>query len=93
MSGQKPARTLKAKEKSTGLSPRRPVPLNTIGNVRTEMGRLYRLWLAGKIESDEMTKGTYALKEIRGCCEAELLDDVQARLSALAAKVEARRGH
>ena len=92
MTGQKRPRMLKAKTKSDGLSTRQPVRLNTLAGVRTEMARLYRLTLNGKCVAEEATKRVYILKEIRGCLEAELLDDVQARLSALAAKVEARRG-
>jgi len=57
--------------------------LDTLAGVRSEMARLYRLGLNGRIRSDEMTRFIYALKEIRACLEAELLTDVQQRLVAL----------
>ena len=57
--------------------------LDTLGGVRGEMARLYRLGLSGRIRSDEMTRFIYALKEIRSCLEAELLTDVQQRLVLL----------
>jgi hypothetical protein len=91
MSVLKAAKALKAKEKGTGLSPRRPAPLNTLAGVLNEMARLYRLSLKGKLPADEFTKYIYGLKEMRGCLEAMVLDDVQSRLSALTSKVEARR--
>lgn len=75
---------LKDNRKAEGLSPHSPVRLDQLKTVRTEMGRLYRLWLNGKLKSDEMTKGTYVLKEIRACIEAEVLDSLQQRLTALA---------
>ena len=57
--------------------------LDTLAGVRGEMARLYRLALNGRIQSDEMTRFIYALKEIRACLEAELLTDIQHRLAAL----------
>ena len=57
--------------------------LDTLAGVRGEMARLYRLALNGRIQSDEMTRFIYALKEIRACLEAELLTDVQHRLALL----------
>ena len=53
--------------------------LDTLAGVRGEMARLYRLALNGRIQSDEMTRFIYALKEIRACLEAELLTDTQQR--------------
>ena len=51
--------------KAEVLSPRNAVALDTLAGVRGEMARLYRLGLNGKIQSDEMTRFIYALKEIR----------------------------
>src|SRR5678815_262880 len=65
------------------LSPRNAMALDTLAGVRTEMARLYRLALNGRIASDEMTRFIYALKEIRACLEAEILTDVQQRLALL----------
>ena len=45
--------------------------LDTLAGVRSEMSRLYRLALNGRMRSDEMTRFVYVLKEIRGCNEAE----------------------
>jgi hypothetical protein len=56
------------------------------------MARLYRLGLNGKIRSDEMTRFTYALKEIRACLEAETLIDVQQRLALLSREMDNRNG-
>lgn len=78
-----------------GLDTHSAVALDTLAAVRGEMARLYRLALKGSgvLPPDEMTKFIYALKEIRACIEAELLDDVQKRLAVLSASVGAvRRG-
>jgi hypothetical protein len=69
--------------KAEVLSPRHAMALDTVAGVRSEMARLYRLGLNGRIRSDEMTRFIYALREIRGCLEAELLADVQHRLALL----------
>lgn len=90
------ARKPKPKDsKREGLEPHSAVALDTLAGVRGEMARLYRLSLKGHgvLPADEMTKYIYALKEIRACIEAELLDDVQIRLAALSATVSGvRRG-
>ena len=57
--------------------------LDTLAGVRSEMSRLYRSALNGRLASDELTRFIYALKEIRACLEAELLTDVQQRLVLL----------
>ncbi|MDX3970084.1 MAG: hypothetical protein QHD01_26265 [Bradyrhizobium sp.] len=76
-----------------GLDTHAAVALDTLAAVRGEMARLYRLALKGTLQPDEMTKFIYALKEIRACIEAELLDHVQERLAALSATVAGvRRG-
>jgi hypothetical protein len=59
----------------------------------SEMARLYRLALNGRIRSDEMTRFIYALKEIRACLEAELLTDVQQRLALLSRDMDNHNGH
>ena len=58
-----------------------------------EMARLYRLALNGRIRSDEMTRFIYALKEIRACLEAEMLTDVQHRLTLLTRDMENHNGY
>lgn len=88
------ARKPKSKDgRKQGLEPHSAVALDTLAAVRGEMARLYRLALKGTLQPDEMTKFIYALKEIRACIEAELLDSVQDRLAALSATVVGvRRG-
>ena len=66
--------------------------LDTLAGVRGEMARLYRLALNGRIRSDEMTRLSYALKEIRACLEAELLTDVQQRLVLLSQEMDNHNG-
>jgi hypothetical protein len=72
------------------------VKLDTLAHVRTEMARLYRLAIKGKVSAERMTKFIYALKEIRACIEAETtaseLADIQGRLAVLSEAMEARRG-
>ena len=67
--------------------------LDTLAGVRSEMARLYRLGLNGKIRSDEMTRFVYVLKEIRSCLEAEILTDVQQRLALLSRDMDNHNGH
>src|SRR6188474_3297576 len=78
--------------KAEVLSPRNAMALDTLAGVRSEMARLYRLGLNGKIRSDEMTRFIYALKEIRACLEAELLTDVQQRLALLSRDMDIQNG-
>jgi hypothetical protein len=47
------------------------MPLDTIGNVRRELGRLYRASLSGKLESAEAARLAFILKEVRASIEAE----------------------
>ena len=84
--------SLAPKSKTEVLSPRNAVALDTLSGVRSEMARLYRLGLNGKIRSDEMTRFIYALKEIRACLEAELLTDVQQRLVLLSRDMDNHHG-
>src|SRR4051794_11654668 len=44
--------------------------LDTVRGVAGEKGRLYRLWVNGKIKSSEMTRGIFGLREIRCSLEA-----------------------
>ena len=71
---------------TNALTPKNAVKLDTLRNVRSEMGRLYRLWVGGKIEPTAMNKGIYALGEIRGSIEGEMLADIEKRLATLALK-------
>jgi hypothetical protein len=64
------------------------VVLDTVAGVRREMARLYRLGLNGKIESGELTRLVYVLKEVRAAIEAEKLIDIQDRLIMLTRNVE-----
>ena len=54
------------------------MPLDTISNVRRELGRLYRASLSGKLESAEGARLAFLLKEVRRSLEAEAAapDDV-----------------
>ena len=78
--------------KAEVLPPRNAIALDTLAGVRSEMARLYRLGLNGRIRSDEMTRFIYALKEIRACLEAELLTDVQQRLALLSRDMDNHNG-
>jgi hypothetical protein len=77
--------SLTQKQKAEVLSPHthNATRLDSLGAVRREMARIYRLGLNGKLPSDEMTRFTYVLKELRACIEAEMLADIQHRLAAL----------
>jgi len=77
-------------EEARGFLPHANLRLDTVAAIRAEMARIYKLGLSGKMKSDEMTRFIYALREIRGAAEAELLTDVQARLAALSAIIGAR---
>jgi len=84
---------LTQKPKAEVLSPRNKMALDTLAGVRSEMARLYRLGLNGKIRSDEMTRFVYVLKEVRACLEAEMLTNVQQRLDLLSPAMESHNGH
>ena len=84
--------SLTQKPKAEVLPPRNAMALDTLSGVRSEMARLYRLALNGRIQSDEMTRFIYALKEIRACLEAELLTDVQHRLAMLSRDMDNHNG-
>jgi hypothetical protein len=86
--------SLSEKPKIELLSPlsRNAMRLDSIGAVRREMARIYRLGLNGKLPSDEMTRFTYVLKELRACIEAEMLTDVQQRLALLSRDMDIQNG-
>ena len=84
--------SLTHKPKAEVLPPRNAMALDTLAGVRSEMSRLYRLALNGRIRSDEMTRFIYALKEIRACLEAEMLTDVQHRLALLSRDMDNHNG-
>ena len=79
--------------KADVLSPRNAMSLDTVAAVRKEMARVYRLALNGRIQSDEMARLVYALKEIRACLEAEMLTDVQQRLVLPSRDMDNHNGH
>ena len=84
--------SLTHKPKAEVLPPRNAMALDSLAGVRSEMARLYRLALNGRIRSDEMTRFIYALKEIRACLEAETLVDVQQRLAVLSRDMDNHNG-
>ena len=84
--------SLTHRSKPEVLPPRNAVALDTLAGVRREMARLYRLGLNGKLQSDELTRFVYVLKEIRACLEAEMLTDVQQRLALLSRDMDNHNG-
>jgi hypothetical protein len=78
--------------RACSVYPGNPQPLDTLASVRTEMARVYRLTLQGKLEPETMTKLIYVLKEIRACIEADVFDEAPRRLAELEAKLEGRDG-
>lgn len=46
------------------------MPLKTLGNVRSELARLYRGCLNGKLPADEMSRLVFALRELRCTIES-----------------------
>jgi hypothetical protein len=59
-----------AKQTRTTMHPRHKVSLTEIGGIIAEQGRIYRLWLNGKLKSGEMTRAMFGLREIRCSIEA-----------------------
>ncbi len=57
-------------------------PLETVGHVVTELGRVYRLARRGEMKMEEAKGYTYILREIRCALEA---GDVERRLEELEA--------
>jgi hypothetical protein len=72
--------------------PRNAMALDTLAGVRREMSRIYRLGLNGRIQTDEMSKFVFVLREVRACIEAELLTDVQQRLALLSRDMDNHDG-
>jgi hypothetical protein len=84
--------SLSQKPKAEVLPPRNKMALDTLAGVRREMSRIYRLGLNGKIQTDEMSKFVFVLREVRACIEAELLTDVQQRLALLSRDMDNHNG-
>ena len=57
-------------------------PLNTVGGVVTELGRIYRLARRSELDMADAKGLTYILREIRCALEAS---DIERRLEALEA--------
>ncbi len=57
-------------------------PLNTVGGVATELGRIYRLARRSELDMADAKGLTYILREIRCALEAR---DIERRLDALEA--------
>ncbi len=55
-------------------------PLNTVGGVVTELGRIYRLARRSELDMADAKALTYVLREIRCALEAS---DIERRLEAL----------
>jgi hypothetical protein len=82
-----------SKEKEEAVPPEARVKLSTLAEVRAEMAAVYRLARIKKMPASEMLTFIYGLREIRACIESGTLEDIQAQLAALSARVEARHGH
>jgi hypothetical protein len=64
-------------------APRRP-ELTTLDNVRQEMGRVYRMAKHGRMRTDEASRLTFMLGEIRkAIAEDELAVKIMAEIKAL----------
>ncbi len=59
-------------------------PLNTVGGVVTELGRIYRLARRSELNMADAKALTYVLREIRCALEAS---DIERRLEALEAEI------
>ncbi len=64
-------------------------PLETVGHVVTELGRVYRLARRGELEMEKAKSLTYMLREIRCALEA---GDVERRLEELEAAFPSQPG-
>ena len=64
-------------------------PLNTVGGVVTELGRIYRLARRSELDMAEAKGLTYILREIRCALEAS---DIERRLEALEASNPVKPG-
>jgi hypothetical protein len=80
-----PATISQATEKGHSTPPQVrlvPIKLDTFGNIRTELGRLYREARQGHIATADATRLAYLLGEIRKAIADE---DLERRLSTLEA--------
>ncbi len=64
-------------------------PLNTVGGVVTELGRIYRLARRSELDMADAKALTYVLREIRCALEAS---DIERRIEALEASNPAKSG-
>jgi len=55
-------------------------PLDTVGRVATELGRLYRVARRGELDKSEAAKLAFILTALRQCLEVSAVED---RLAAL----------
>jgi hypothetical protein len=58
----------------------RPIRLDTLSAIRTELGSIYRLARAGRITTSDLTKFAYTLRQL---ADMTALVDLELRLSAL----------
>ena len=84
------AKQVRKKSAAYSIAPEASLKLDTLGDVRGEMARVYQLALSGEIELEKMTKLIYTLKELRSCIEIDLLDEAPRRLEELRSWVEGR---
>lgn len=63
-------------------------PLNTVGGVVVELGRVYRQARRGSLDLGEATRLAYILREIRCALEAS---DIERRIEVLEATLPPRR--
>ena len=64
-------------------------PLNTVGGVVTELGRVYRLARRSELDMADAKALTYVLREIRCALEAS---DIERRIEALEASNPVKPG-
>jgi hypothetical protein len=64
--------------------------LDTLAQVRLELGRLYRRAWAKKIDVGEATKFAYILSQIRTAIEAEVTERLEARLMTVEERLQSR---
>jgi hypothetical protein len=57
--------------------------LDTLGGVLSELAKVYRAVRAGHLDAAEGLRRAHILREMRAGMEAELLADIEARLSAI----------
>lgn len=57
-----------------------PIKLSTLGEIRTELGKLYREARAGRLDTQDATRLAYLLSQLR---EMHLAMEIEARLFEL----------